>query len=84
MTENGTRAEGLVLEPRERGRLLYLMRRSDALGRGLDAYERRPHEDAEAREETLAILREEHEAAHREFMAYRRELGIPDRPRKRD
>ena len=57
-----------------------LLQRCDAFGMGMDAYERNPHNDAETREEIVAILREEHAWAQEEFYRYRAEVGIPDRP----
>jgi hypothetical protein len=60
-----------------------LLRRADALGMGLDAYERDPHEDAESREEVVGILRGEHKEAHEQFMCYRAEVGLPDNPLKK-
>jgi hypothetical protein len=78
-----SRPEGAELGPREEERLMGLLRRSDALGMGLDAYEQDPHEDAETREEVLGILRKEHEEAHEGFMRYRAEVGIPDRPTRK-
>ena len=61
-----------------------LLRRCDALGMGLDAYEQDPHDAAESREEVLGILREEHREAHEQFMRYRAEVGLPDPPSRKN
>ncbi|CAA9392173.1 MAG: hypothetical protein AVDCRST_MAG03-688 [uncultured Rubrobacteraceae bacterium] len=61
-----------------------LLRRCDAFGMGMDAYEHDPHDDAETREEIVAVLREEHERACEEFRHYRDEVGILDRPSERN
>jgi hypothetical protein len=52
-----SRPEDAQLGPREEERLRGLMRRSDALGNALYAYEKNPHKYPEIREETLEALR---------------------------
>ena len=79
-----TRPEGAQLGPREKERLLGLLRRSGAFGMGMDAYEHDPHDDRETREETIAILREAHREANEQFCRYRAELGLPERPGKKN
>ena len=73
------RPEGALVSEGEDERLKALMRRSDALGSACVAVE-----DWEARPEavakTLEVLREMRSEAHRDFMAYRREVGLPEGP----
>lgn len=76
-----TRPEGEHLGPRERARLL---RRSDAFGQAMDAYELDPHGDAETREETLEVLRGAHREANEQFRRYRAEVGLPDFPSRKN
>jgi hypothetical protein len=73
------RPEGALVSEGEDKRLKALMRRSDALTDASVAVE-----DWGARAEvvakTLEILREMRSEAHRDFMAYRREVGLPEGP----
>ncbi len=72
-----SRPVGAQLGPREEERLRYLMRRSDALSTALCAVEdeETPYPDTQA--EYLRILREDYKQAHKQFMRYRTEVGIP-------
>ena len=72
-----TRPEGEELGPRERERLMGLLRRSDAFGMSMDAYEHDPHGDRETREEILEVLRKAHKQENEQFRRYRAEVGIP-------
>ncbi len=76
--DNGTRTEGRVLlAPRERERLLGLLRRSDALGIACEAVFDEDWGSVEMQAETLWVLGEMSAEAHEAFAAYRAELGIP-------
>ena len=83
MTEHGTRTEGrFELAPQEEERLRALLRRSDAFANALDALEGTESAYPDVKAEYVEIIREEHGKAHEEFVAYKREVGVPDRPRK--
>jgi hypothetical protein len=78
-----TRPEGAELGPRERERLMGLLRCCDAFGMGMDAYGRdprkcNPRDNTELREEVVAVLQEEYDRAREEFHRYRAEVGLPD------
>jgi hypothetical protein len=73
------------LLPEERQKLLTLLRRSDALGQAYDAvWDAEDRGSAEQKAETLWALGEMSAEAHEEFAAYRAELGIPDRPGRKN
>ena len=60
------------------------MRRSDAFSTALCAVEDEEHDYPDVKAEYLEVLQGEFRGAHEAFARYRAELGIPDRPRKRD
>ncbi len=69
------------LLPEERQQLLTLLRRSDALSHAYDVvWDAEDWGDVEMQAWTLWTLGELSAKAHEEFVAYKRELGIPDRP----
>jgi hypothetical protein len=85
MTENGTRMEGRVmLAPPEKERLLALMRRSDAFTYALCAVEAEEGVHPGPKTECLEVLGEAHREAHEAFWRYRAELGLPDRPTRKN
>ena len=79
-----TRPEGAQLSPREKERLMGLLRRSDALGNALDALEQSESAYPDTRAEYVGVVREDFGRAAEAFSRYRAELGLPDRPSSRN
>lgn len=80
MTENGTRTEGgVLLATRESEKLLGLLRLCDALGQAYDEVFEAGWGNVEMQAQTLCTLGEMRAKADGTFVAYRAELGIPDR-----
>jgi hypothetical protein len=70
------RPEGVQLTQKEDERLLGLMRRSDALNNACVAVEDWSGTRPEVKADVLAVLTEMRAEAHRNFMVYRREVGL--------
>ena len=74
-----TRPEGAQLGPREKERLMGLLRRSDALGNALDALEQSESAYPDTKAEYVGLVREDFGRAAEAFKRYRDEVGLPDR-----
>ena len=79
-----TRPEGAELGPREEERLRALMRRSDALSTALAAVEDEETAYPNAKAEYLGVLRDDFRQASEAFSRYRAEVGLPDRPSRKN
>ncbi|CAA9455860.1 MAG: hypothetical protein AVDCRST_MAG01-01-5181 [uncultured Rubrobacteraceae bacterium] len=79
-----TRPEGFQLGPREKERLMGLLRRSDALGNALDALEQSESAYPDTKAEYVGLVREDFGRAAEAFSRYRAELGLPDLPSRKN